>query len=270
MSENWLDQLRARLGLKGPEELEAGWRPSGKWGMAYYIARFIQEGLSSFVITVLLLALIELPLDTRGLLILIVLWQFIWHICIPIVTSLITGAASPSNRATVVLLFGGFAALYLFSTGETSLGGIRWPAITHIAAGGILLVTAVLLPYFYWNSIKQDTAAGLVGLLEHPDPGIRKSAMQALAGGEEELVIDGLIRMLHDSNSGNRQEALKILMQYKDGRVIEGIIGLLDDKAPWMRLQASDALKRMTGESFGHDKVKWQRWWKREKSKWPS
>ncbi|MCK4401747.1 HEAT repeat domain-containing protein, partial [bacterium] len=66
---------------------------------------------------------------------------------------------------------------------------------------------------------------------------------------------------LKDNDWTVRAGAVAALAEIKDVRAISHLIGTLEDKHPSVREIIVNALRKITGENFGQDPVKWQEWY---------
>ncbi|MFB0566676.1 MAG: HEAT repeat domain-containing protein [Candidatus Aminicenantaceae bacterium] len=76
-----------------------------------------------------------------------------------------------------------------------------------------------------------------------------------------------LLSALKDGNWEVSYYATKALGELGDPRAVEPLITALKDEESSIRRDAADSLKNITGEDFGEDQEKWQKWWKENKEK---
>jgi HEAT repeat protein len=74
--------------------------------------------------------------------------------------------------------------------------------------------------------------------------------------------IEPLIPKLKDSNPNTRKYAAFALGLIKDKKAVEPLINALGDDDPLVQRYVTYALGKITGEDFGDDKAKWQKWLK--------
>ena len=79
--------------------------------------------------------------------------------------------------------------------------------------------------------------------------------------------VEPLIAALKDENWEVRENVVWALGDIKDVRAIEPLINTLNDKRLEVRKGAAKFLKEITGQDFGLNAVKWQKWWKENKEK---
>ena len=78
-------------------------------------------------------------------------------------------------------------------------------------------------------------------------------------------IVDALFYCLKDENSNVQYYAIEMLAKIRDFRAIEPLMDKLRD-ANWnIRIHAAWALEQITGETFGLNYLKWQKWWEQNK-----
>lgn len=94
---------------------------------------------------------------------------------------------------------------------------------------------------------------------------VRIGVCEALAELKNSTSVPPLIDVLKDdADLGVRARAASALGQIKDSRAVEPLIIALGDKGR-VPEEAGSALKRITGQDFGTDRIKWQQWWNQYK-----
>jgi|GEM_PF-1970110 len=138
----------------------------------------------------------------------------------------------------------------------------------------------------------------LIGALKDEDPLVRWSATEALGKLKDPRAVEPLIKALKDKDLDVRRSAAKALGKLKDPRAVEPLIGALKDEAPLVRWSvaealgelgdpraveplikalkdkdwtvrhyAAEALRKITGQHFGENAEKWQKWWEENKGR---
>ncbi|MCU0727508.1 MAG: HEAT repeat domain-containing protein [Planctomycetes bacterium] len=93
-------------------------------------------------------------------------------------------------------------------------------------------------------------------LLADPDPGVRLSALVALAPVEDPRVATEAIRLLADSDAVVRGEAAKLVGDRREAAGIPGLLLLLSDGSARVRARAHRALEAISGRDLaGYDPV---------------
>jgi HEAT repeat protein len=82
--------------------------------------------------------------------------------------------------------------------------------------------------------------------------------------------VKPLISSLKEKDPMVRDPVVWILGKIGDKRAVEPLIQILKDENQYVREGAARALKRITGQDFGEDAEKWQKWWEESagKKKW--
>jgi hypothetical protein len=112
----------------------------------------------------------------------------------------------------------------------------------------------------------------LIGLLKDGES-VRDAAYEALNNidinwGHTESAkkcVPMLIASLKDQDYGVRQKTAEALGSINDIRAVEPLIEILNDQNIGCRAIATEALTKITGETFGTQKL-WQYWWDRNKN----
>ncbi len=94
---------------------------------------------------------------------------------------------------------------------------------------------------------------------------IRIGAVHALAKFRDSRAIDALISALEDDKLFFY--VVKGLGEIGDKRAVRPLIDALPAKGHIDQQYISDALSKLTGESFGRDHLKWEEWWEQNKGK---
>ena len=95
----------------------------------------------------------------------------------------------------------------------------------------------------------------------------RSQAAWTLGKTGDRRAVEPLIAALKDENWEVRENVVWALGDIKDVRAIEPLINTLNDKRLEVRKGAAKFLKEITGQDFGLNSVKWQKWWKENKEK---
>lgn len=94
----------------------------------------------------------------------------------------------------------------------------------------------------------------------------RWDAAAALGETKDPRAVDPLIATLKDENSYVRMTAARSLGMIGDKRAIKALItALKEDESHGVKKNAALALKQLTGQDFGKDSDKWQKWWDQTK-----
>lgn len=104
----------------------------------------------------------------------------------------------------------------------------------------------------------------LISALKDKDVSVRSNAERALVKIGKPTV-DLLIAVLMDTNADIRRRATYVLADIKDPRAIGPLIVVLQDNDKDVQLAATYALQQITGQDFGEDPAKWQKWWEENK-----
>jgi HEAT repeat protein len=99
-------------------------------------------------------------------------------------------------------------------------------------------------------------------LIYGKDDHFRLLAADVLAEMGDTRAVEPLIEALKYHNPEVRCLAAKVLGRINGVRAIWALISALKDEDKEVRMRAAWALKQMTGEGFGYDHAKWQKWWK--------
>jgi hypothetical protein len=98
---------------------------------------------------------------------------------------------------------------------------------------------------------------------------IRQKAAETLGALGDPRAFDPLVHALKDEVTDVRASAAIGLGQLGDRRAIEPLIARLTDEWPNVYYNAARALERITGQTYGVDRTRWQAWWEQNKDKTP-
>jgi HEAT repeat protein len=103
----------------------------------------------------------------------------------------------------------------------------------------------------------------LSAALGDEDWSVRQSAAAALGrlGG---AAVEPLIAALGDNYWSVRGKAAEALGRLEDARAVEPLINALGDENRFVRGKTAVALRTLTGQNFGRDAARWQRWWREQ------
>ncbi len=81
------------------------------------------------------------------------------------------------------------------------------------------------------------------------------------------LSLKPMVSVLADIHlsSSVRKELAKALGELRNSNAVEPLITILKDENRRVRASAAKALKKITGQNFGEDTIKWQEWWDKNK-----
>ena len=110
----------------------------------------------------------------------------------------------------------------------------------------------------------------MAAALHDGDPKVRRAAAGSLLHQPDPRAFDDLVRALKDSEDLVRNLCAQALGAIKDKRAIEPLLELVTkDSDNLVRFQAGRALEALTGQKFGEDGARWQKWWQEQKVKQP-
>lgn len=109
----------------------------------------------------------------------------------------------------------------------------------------------------------------LITTLKDEQASVRAAAAKALGETGDSRVIDPLIITLKDEQASVRAAAAMALGVTRDPRVIDPLISTLKDEDSDVQDKAKVTLMWITGQNFGKDITKWQKWWEKNKGKMP-
>jgi len=95
---------------------------------------------------------------------------------------------------------------------------------------------------------------------------VQAEAEQALDEIRDRRAVQPLIAKLRDRNKAVRRIATRLLGRIRDRRAVQPLIAALDDRTADVQYEAVKALQAMSGETYGREPKKWQRWWELEKA----
>ncbi len=121
-----------------------------------------------------------------------------------------------------------------------------------------------------WNVIKkmgQTAVEPLIALINHENSSIQYLIIEALRELGDPRAVEPLIAVLKDKDIHVRRGAAGALGEIRDPRAVDPLIVALSNRYPHVGEKASKALWKITGQDFGSNKKKWQKWWKKNKKK---
>jgi HEAT repeat protein len=80
------------------------------------------------------------------------------------------------------------------------------------------------------------------------------------------LAVEPLITLLKEEDFETVDAAAEILGEIGDKRAVEPLINALKEKGSFGVSYISTSLGRITGQNFGEDLIKWQKWWEENKN----
>ena len=101
----------------------------------------------------------------------------------------------------------------------------------------------------------------LIGALKGDEKDVRGEAASALGEIGDARAVEPLIAVLKEGDADMREDAAEALGEIGDAGAVESLIAALEDAEEAVRRAAAKALEQITGESFGTDTERWQRWW---------
>jgi HEAT repeat protein len=107
--------------------------------------------------------------------------------------------------------------------------------------------------------------APLIMTLADKDADVRAQAAWALGAIGDGQAVEPLLAALKDTDPGVRASAAEALGQIGDKKAVPPLIDALIDKNPQARKALAAALKKITGQDFGEDQVRWKTWWEGNK-----
>jgi hypothetical protein len=101
--------------------------------------------------------------------------------------------------------------------------------------------------------------AALRMALSDPDPGIRRTAVEAWGTRRSEMAIEVLSQTLSsDTDLDVRMAAARALGNYSDRTAVESLGIALDDPNPALQYRAIESLRTATGKDYGGDVAAWR------------
>jgi hypothetical protein len=80
------------------------------------------------------------------------------------------------------------------------------------------------------------------------------------------LAVEPVIALLREDDFETVDGAAEILGEIGDKRAVEPLINALKEKGSFNVSYISTSLERITGQNFGGDLIKWQKWWEENKN----
>lgn len=111
-----------------------------------------------------------------------------------------------------------------------------------------------------FQSIPDEFATRIMGLLQAPDPGLRLSATLALRAVDPALAFQALTQSLKDEAWAVRDAAVEVLADF---RTVESVLLLaehMQQETGLVQYETYQLLRKMTGEDFGLAKNAWDNW----------
>jgi HEAT repeat protein len=94
---------------------------------------------------------------------------------------------------------------------------------------------------------------------------LRLCAVWTLGRVKDPRAVKALIDALQHKDTIVRVKAAEALGETRDPKAVEPLIAVLNDKEDTFREAAAKSLTKITGEDFGQDRDKWQKWWAQHK-----
>jgi HEAT repeat protein len=130
----------------------------------------------------------------------------------------------------------------------------------------VIIFASWYLPPLVGRSNAADEVEQLIKQLSDDLWQTRWDAAAALGETKDPRAVDPLIVTLKDENSYVRMTAARSLGMIGDKRAINALIASLkEDDSHGVQKNAVLALKQLTGQDFGKDPDKWQKWWDQTK-----
>jgi len=154
---------------------------------------------------------------------------------------------------------------------------VRWAAARALGEIGDKQARPLLV-----KAVKEDTDAevryhaayALAGLgateafdyfkarLKSTETDDRARAVRALGKYGKGKFVSELVAALEDKEQRVRYAAVIQLEHARKKPAIPGLIAALEDEDRYVRKRSRQALEQLTGQDFGRDKPKWEKWWK--------
>jgi hypothetical protein len=98
---------------------------------------------------------------------------------------------------------------------------------------------------------------------------VRVRAASALGELKDNRAVGPLISVLKDKSIYLRLFAIRTLGKLNDMRAVDPLISALkENKTPVVRTYSAEALKNITGKSYGLQSDKWQEWWRKNQGEY--
>ncbi len=108
------------------------------------------------------------------------------------------------------------------------------------------------------NGVKTDNAVtSLIEALHDEDPQVRNFAARSLGDIDDQRAVEPLMHALRDEDMGVRGDAASALGKLKNKQAIRPLLTMLKERRQNYQF-AAEALREITGQSFGDDHQKWQ------------
>ncbi len=108
---------------------------------------------------------------------------------------------------------------------------------------------------------EERTIEEWIAALKDTDWKVRQQAAEALGQLRDGYALEPLTAALQDEVSAVRATAVAALGALGDQYSVEPVIGTLGDSDAAVRQASGKALTKITGENFGEDRERWQKWW---------
>ncbi len=151
----------------------------------------------------------------------------------------------------IVLVVGKSASLALALDG-LSAPKERWPA----ARARIQLVAENLLPR-------------LLALLPNRDAGVAYRVLEVLGEHGDPQATPKVVAMLKSDVESTRRAAYWALAQLRDRRAAGALMGGLEREEETLRPSVTEALRKLSGRTFGEERAPWRAWWAEVGERYP-
>jgi hypothetical protein len=119
-----------------------------------------------------------------------------------------------------------------------------------------IAVLKALLRYDYVGSSEL-----FIDALSDENEIVREAAVMVQRIVRDKRAVPQLINCLRDTSKDVRAETAWALKEIGDKRAVGALIETIDDKELLVRIRVESALESITGQAFGEDIEKWQKWW---------